>query len=447
MPPKLAKQPPSQQHASSSTQRRGIALSAAANGAEAHSQQWADDSAQVQQDQARQALANSQGPPQNSEGSGVATSSGEKKSYDEGKRNKVLKKIREAKKNAPKPKVAVSNRPGFGYDSGVFTKTEAKDRVEVMSAPPGFKPLPQQATNDQREKQKRTVIEARGPNDTKEEREKRAKEHLEKASGLYIPGGQDIPKPNDPEKDSRENYEQALIARARNTGMPTLAVCGGSRCLARGFGVPEAALSSDQESRHNKSGTAAMAHGLVLKEHTILGGAGANKDPKDPTAPPRDNLKVNQINSTHKKVVATATDPVTKEKELAGVKRLPVKNQPELTISAQEDHADGLPEGFETTHGAPIVGVTSHPEAIYGGSSEAAKNATEQGKNWSANVMKGFVQSMESYEGRKQVNEEIRKKSRPEAEDTDSSSAASPSADSGAPDLVSSMRKSDDEPE
>lgn len=216
----------------------------------------------------------------------------------------------------------------------------------------------------------------------------RAREHLAKAHGLYIPGGQDATK-DDKEKVTGEAYEQALIARARNSGLPTLGICGGSRCLARGFGAPEEALSGADLMTHNQKGTAAMAHSLTFPDpSTILGGAALGRK------------TVDAINSTHQKIVAYER----KTGELSHVNRL-TTDEPELTVSARSP--EGHPEGFETTHGAPIVGVTSHPEAIHGASSAARKQATPQGRDWSDRVFKGFEQSMKAYAGRQQVNEEL----------------------------------------
>jgi hypothetical protein len=163
--------------------------------------------------------------------------------------------------------------------------------------------------------------------------------------------------------------------------MPTLAVCGGSRCLARGFGATETMLPPEAQDVHNAPGTDKMPHGLTLRPHTILGGVRGGT--------------IDKINSTHMKVA-----------NLSSVHKLPATGQPELQMSAKD--SEGHPEGFETTYGAPIVGATSHPEAIHGASSKARKAATDQGRAWSDYVMRGFEQSMQTYAARRQVNAQIR---------------------------------------
>jgi gamma-glutamyl-gamma-aminobutyrate hydrolase PuuD len=290
-----------------------------------------------------------------------------------GRRERVLARISEAQAAQPVPTVAISHRGGFGYDSGVFSK--GSTRANVLSAPPGFDALPRGTPDRVVAAQETRVADARDP--------AAAPDHLAGASGLFIPGGQDIPTHGSREQQTRETYEQALIHHARNRGIPTLGVCGGSRCLARGFGGREAQLSGRALDLHNQKGTVAMPHGLRLAPHTLLGGA-------SPT--PRGT--VDRINSTHQKVV-----------DFRNVNQLPATREPEIRISADDQH--GLPEGFETTHGAPIIGVTSHPEAIHGANRAARDAASPQGRRFSDNVFRGFEQSQRAYAARQQVNAQI----------------------------------------
>jgi hypothetical protein len=92
--------------------------------------------------------------------------------------------------------------------------------------------------------------------------------------------------------------------------------------------------------------------------------------------------------------------------DFSAVHPLPATGEPEIRQSATDEH--GSPEGFETTHGAPIVGVTSHPEAIHGASRDARLAASAQGRQFSHNVFRGFEQSQRAYAGRQQVNAQIR---------------------------------------
>ena len=139
-----------------------------------------------------------------------------------------------------------------------------------------------------------------------------------------------------------------------------------------------------------------MSHGLKFPEpHTILGGAASKGG------------EVDKINSTHQKIVAyDKLEKTQKVPELIGVNKLLGTGESELRVSAVSP--EGHPEGFETRYGAPILGVTSHPEAIHGANSKARENASEDGKTWSDNIFKGFEQSMKAYAGKQEVNAEIR---------------------------------------
>lgn len=301
-----------------------------------------------------------------------------------GQRERVIRKLRAARAARPKPTVAISYRGGFGYDEGAFTKRDTISAT-VRSAPAGFRALPREASDDDVAARERAAIAARrrAVGDTQGV-EGRMRRQLDDVSGLYIPGGQDIPKHGGDEQVTREAYELAIVRAARSIGMPTLAICGGSRAFARAFGGREALLDLEDERIHNKKGTIEMAHGLELRPHTILGGVSGGT--------------VDAINSTHQKIA-----------DLSTVRKLPATGQHELQISARHGTH---PEGFETVYGAPMVGVTSHPEAIHGANTKAREAATAQGKAWSDRVFRAFEEEMKTYAGRKRVNEAIRRRPR-----------------------------------
>ena len=77
----------------------------------------------------------------------------------------------------------------------------------------------------------------------------------------------------------------------------------------------------------------------------------------------------------------------------------------EVAVTALDDR-HGTPEGFETRHGAPLMGITSHPEAIYRGSTDRQK-ATPDARAWSDALFQGFQQSMQAYAARQAVNQAI----------------------------------------
>ncbi len=286
----------------------------------------------------------------------------------------------------------------------------------------------------------------------------RVKDQLDQVSGLYIPGGQDVPRGPGAKKErfSRELYEQALVCEARNRGMPTLGICGGSRSVLRAYGGQETGMSAERVRRHQRRKTDVVAHPLELRPHTFLGGTGPTVAPSGKTliesgasktpskskrsgtskAPsrsrrsraskaPRRSLKVSQINSTHEKLARTDTGDATGN--LTGVPIVPgtmlqqqpntreevipppLQPRPEMVISAR-DPGSNTPEGFETSFGAPVVGITSHPEAIFG-ASRARENFGRRNRdaiNWSQNVFRAFGQSMHTYRKKQQVNQEIK---------------------------------------
>jgi gamma-glutamyl-gamma-aminobutyrate hydrolase PuuD len=361
--------------------------------------------------------------------------------FNIGRRDSVLHHLAAARAHIPPPKVAISYRPGFGYDSGTFSKGRTK--VSSTSAPPGFEPVP---VGESAEPQEEEARQSRVHHVTAREDHLRRlsahengtgsdapgadpiDEHLQSVQGVFIPGGQDRPVSSD-ERDSRATYEQHLIRIARNRGIPTLAVCGGSRCLATGFGGREQELSEEERAVHNPSG------GLNKKAHpihftspsTILGGAAPfNRDPSTgrtdtdtrsgrfPSAfrdrslqltPPSDRESlldsINSVNSTHVKVAAHGAGGAIESNTLP-------TGESELITSALSADATPHPEGFETRHGAPIVGVTSHPEAIAGASSTARKAATPQAQEFSDNVFRHFAGAMQTYGLKQLVNQQIR---------------------------------------
>ena len=298
---------------------------------------------------------------------------------------------------APPPPVpvGVSHRPGFGYDAHAL---EGPDMAPT-SLPAGFQPLARNAS---------PAAESAPNDEVRLARAAAGRADLDAVNGLYIPGGHDVAGQAG-DRASRVAYELALIREARNRGMPTLAICGGSRVLAEAYGGQSQALDDTGVHLHSRRGTAQMAHSLTLEPATILGGAARRPAPgQRPT--------VDSINSTHERGVAHANGQLNPINRLDGPRAGANRIRPrpadqladsELTVSAWGP--DGHPEGFESRFGAPMVGVTSHPEAIYRGSRLARDNATDQGRQWSDNVMRGFAQSMRAYAARRAVNAEIRR--------------------------------------
>ena len=319
--------------------------------------------------------------------------------FDEEKRSKI--DLSMSDRELPTPKVGISNRGARGFinDTRVFENSNFAFAQE--SLPPNFKPLQWGDEKSVMDKQLEGIRGARSPGN--------AKHHIKNVSGIFIPGGQDREKDGSPEKTSREKYEMALIKAARNRGMPMMAVCGGSRSLARGYGAKEQSLSKAVAKIHKKSGQAEMAHPINLRdpnlpkidesvredEHTIVGGAA-----------PKGAPGISMVNSTHEKSIAHV------EGQIEPVNRLPGTGERELMTTAwspalkDKGPETAFPEAFETRYGAPVVGLTSHPEAMHSDEETRAKTP-EDAQIWSDNLFHGFAQSMQAYDAKQAVNAEL----------------------------------------
>lgn len=313
------------------------------------------------------------------------------KIVDWDKRRRIDKTMKD--RVMPTPTVGISNRGARGFinDTGVFDA--AKPGFKRASMPLGFNPLKWGDPKNVMDQQL-TNIRSRREN---------VKLHLNSVDGLFIPGGQDREKNDSPEKISRERYEMSLVKAARNRGMPMMAVCGGSRALAKGFGAKEQELKGKEIIKtHKQKDQTTMGHSIDLRdpkhmspkhsggfedEHTIVGGAA-----------PKNTKHISNVNSTHEKIVAH------KDGQIEPVNTIEATGKSELMTSAWSP--EGFPEAFETRYGAPIIGITSHPEAMHT-DPDTRKNTPKDAQNWSDNLFKGFAQSMQAYRAKQSVNAEL----------------------------------------
>ncbi|WP_196486286.1 gamma-glutamyl-gamma-aminobutyrate hydrolase family protein [Burkholderia territorii] len=337
----------------------------------------------------------------------------------------------------------MSARPGLGYDQGTFSKGiydnggTGAPATNVASVPPNLIAPAINATTQDKEIFQNNLIQSRqlspaeiaqAHHDLAEQNQsvpsgltpaeqsafsnnpdlaarnlamqrKAATDlHSVHANGLLIPGGQDIPVAGSDEQTTRHLYEQALVEVAKNQGIPVLGYCGGSREVAAAYGATEQLLSKADQKIHKARGTAEMPHGLTLQENTVIGGA----------APMGSNFTVDKINSTHQKIISYDHGSGL----ITGAQRLPGTTEQALQVSAFSSTPNVAagpihPEGVETRYGVPVVAITSHPEAIYGASSAARSTASQQGREFSDNLFRGFAQSRQTHALRQQLNKEF----------------------------------------
>ncbi|MCA1325614.1 gamma-glutamyl-gamma-aminobutyrate hydrolase family protein [Herbaspirillum sp. alder98] len=176
----------------------------------------------------------------------------------------------------------------------------------------------------------------------------------------------------------RANHQANLLRQARNTGQPTLGICGGSWHLAAAFGG-NTVTSPEFEARHtadmpslipvarpNAEPAMGVAHGTIM-QHPVTVEAGSLLADAMKLSGEGLDINANSVHwaevlskpGSHGETVAIAgTDPMSALQTDALLKvtaRVRSDNPGEATI-----------EGFEARHGAPVVGVQHHPEALAG---------------------------------------------------------------------------------
>lgn len=162
----------------------------------------------------------------------------------------------------------------------------------------------------------------------------------------------------------RTKHEQSLIREAKKRGKPILAVCAGSWQLWQAFGGKMKEVSDHSFSRMPsislKTGYInfnQQMHRVQLEENTILAGSMFKKEA----------AKVSQLPSVNS-VHWCAPD----EKEVPDALEINARTRKsgEITLKNRRGHQmnpeGNTIEGFETKHGAPMLGIQWHPEAYYG---------------------------------------------------------------------------------
>lgn len=220
----------------------------------------------------------------------------------------------------------------------------------------------------------------------------------ENAAFLFIPGyTRDSDSKQAPSHLTRMRYEQSLINKARHRGQPVLAVCAGSWTLWQTFsgklkqvddhnygGAMPRLSKAQPEICNNK-----MIHRINISPHTFLDNSMG--------LPSSRNLKP-KVNSVHWRACDDNEQDMPKELMISAHavpdNRLAPKNRQSKLMQP-----DACVEGFETKHGAPIMGVQWHPEAF-----NLHENAQQ-------NKLFQFMKSAgQTYLNRKNLNQEFCKK-------------------------------------
>jgi gamma-glutamyl-gamma-aminobutyrate hydrolase PuuD len=263
------------------------------------------------------------------------------------------------------------------------------------------------------------------------------KNQLDRISGLYIPGSRTASdsqtkslksencddenfkvSDKDPqfkgksfiteEHHSRADYEQKLIGKARNMGMPILAVCAGIWRLIESYGGKTETLPKEIQKIHFGEDTVwGIHHNLKL----IPGSNICTSAVKIGLFEEKSKFEIQGINTTHWAVVSKNDDGTLVKSD--NFKTNPNSEDPNdiLQISAYSDGKDtfnfneSTVECIESKYGAPVFGFQWHPEKEiidYDG-----RNKTITFK-LSLKIFKDFIDATKTYENKKQLMQELK---------------------------------------
>ncbi|WP_434041512.1 gamma-glutamyl-gamma-aminobutyrate hydrolase family protein [Sorangium cellulosum] len=253
--------------------------------------------------------------------------------------------------------------------------------------------------------------------------------HTDEGQGLlFIPGGNygletEKPTPDPthrPRGDAmtrqghRAEHERELLRRARLTGRPVLAVCGGSWRLLEAFGGTTRRVETHTHQTRimpyltttGQIARVASEHPVTILPDTMLSKVFRSKRGDVPGI----------VNTAHwavaeeprRGVIAREdTEPVPQPvPPLAVSARAPSSTPPYMGRDTKERDW-GSVEGFETTHGAPMMGIQWHPEAYNPDDLHAEANR---------NILNWMAKAGDAYEARRhfaQLFEELMRAEEP----------------------------------
>ncbi|RUR04433.1 gamma-glutamyl-gamma-aminobutyrate hydrolase family protein [Legionella sp. km772] len=192
---------------------------------------------------------------------------------------------------------------------------------------------------------------------------------------------------------ARKNYEQLLIQQARNKGQPVLAICAGAWSLWAAFGGHTKTVDGHLYSKmpsiiaNGGIGNNKQIHRIQLQEKTIVYGVMFQRDDPEPV-----------VNSVHWEAPDARSLPHLLEVSAEAL--------PDDKLEASNRQGSMQPEraieAFETTYGAPMVGVQWHPEAYYKNKDDK-NNAMQH-----LNLITYMAKAGDTYQAKREVVRELR---------------------------------------
>jgi gamma-glutamyl-gamma-aminobutyrate hydrolase PuuD len=255
--------------------------------------------------------------------------------------------------------------------------------------------------------------------------EQTVERYLKGVDAIYIPGAAFDPsenyrldptdyKPKESPDPRREQFELALIQKARERGIPVLAVCAGSWRLANAFGGKTVALSPDETKIHDQwERLRENVHDISVQPDTYLDAVRREaqryeakptpkgsplplqKELQKTSNPTKDNNVKLVVNSTHWRAVHHVNGEVT--------------GAPELQVSATD--GSNIAEAIEPKYPghAPMIGVQFHPEYIIPARITSDKTIEiNPDYPFHKTILDNFVKAAETYHLKQEVMKQIK---------------------------------------
>jgi putative glutamine amidotransferase len=254
---------------------------------------------------------------------------------------------------------------------------------------------------------------------------------------LYIPGGpyrnntqtaresgnaadRDLNKPikdfQQDEHRGRTAYEVDMIQKAKELGIPVMAVCAGTWRLVEAYGGEVETLPKEERARHKAEDTRQtwdLKHDVRTQRGTLLDSMSRGKEDSASHRGKKRAFTIQGVNSTHWATVKTTGD--SEQSKLSQAPRQSLDPNDSLEISAWSKFKDKsvrtTVEGVSSKHGVPVVGMQWHPESYLPGMLGEDKGFGKKGQQRTENanrVFKGMVQAAETHRNKQSLMQEIK---------------------------------------